>query len=415
MATDDIVDDVIAHFDHHSREFAHTWPEVFDRLRTHCPVLHTEAHGGYYVLSTYDDVVRAGRDWETFSSAKDGDGLGGGRQGIMIPPYPARLSMAEVDPPTSLDYRRVLLPKFSQREVDRHRAGVDSHTQRVIDRFIALGSVDIVADLANVVPAYATLEFMGLPIGRAEHYADILHRAVYLTPDEPSFADVVDGINGILGDLAAAIADHHASPRDDLISYLLRSQIGGQPMDDSAVQEMLFIHLTGGFDTTTALIALALLHLHRNPDDKARVVADSGLVPTFVDEVMRFYSPSTGIARTVTCPVEISGIQLAAGDRVYLAWGSANRDEAKFTDADRFVIDRPHNAHVGFGSGVHRCVGANLARMEAEVVIRAVLDRLPDYSIDDDGLVQYPSIGIANSYIRMPATFTPDGTRSQAS
>jgi cytochrome P450 len=407
MEDSDLVERVLAMFDHHAPEFAGSWPQVYEEMRDKCPVLHSAAHGGYFVLSRYEDVIRAGRDWETFSSAKDGDGSGPGRQGIMIPPYPARLSMAEVDPPVSLDYRKVLLPRFSQREVDRHRVGVAAHTHRAVDRFIERGSFDVMTDLANVVPAYATLDFMGLPIDAASEYADVLHRAVYLTPADSGYADVVEGIGRILADLAATIADHRKNPKDDLVTYLIDSRIGDSPLDDVAIQEMLFVHLTGGFDTTTALIALGMLHLSSNPDDRARFAADPSVSLSFVDEVMRFYCPSTGIARTVTRPVELSGVQLAAGDRVFLAWGSANRDQAKFRDPDRFIIDRPNNAHVGFGSGVHRCIGANLARMEAEVVIRTVFDRLPDYVIDMTGVERYPSIGIANSYIHMPATFTP--------
>jgi cytochrome P450 len=199
-----------------------------------------------------------------------------------------------------------------------------------------------------------------------------------------------------------------AGERGDIVDRLLTAEIDGAPMPDETVTEMLFMLLNGGIDTSTALIAGMFLHLGRHPADRAALTADPGLIPAAVDEMLRLLTPGTGVARTVTKPVELGGVSLSAGDRVLLALGSANNDPDEFPEPDDARFDRANGGrHLAFGTGVHRCLGAFLAPAEMEVLLQEVLTRMPDYEIDLGGVVGYPTIPLVNGYVSMPATFTP--------
>lgn len=388
-------------FDHHSEDFARNWREIYAGLRQSCPVTHTDEHGGYYVVSKAADVLAAFRDSTVFAS--DRNVLGGGG-GVTIPANPFRMGIMEMDPPESTEYRRLLNPWFSRAAINDFRPRIRELVTWCIDSFIEIGTFDVVDDLANPLPALVTLDRIGLPLDRSGEYARILHEAVYRVPG--SARRVV----WLLEDLQAVVSERQYRP-DSLAAELHRAQPGGLPIGDELVVELIYMLLSGGIDSTTALVANVMAHLDDVPTDRARLLADRSLVPTAVQDLIRFYTPATGVARTVTTPVELSGTRLEAGDRVLLAIGSADSDEDKFDRPDRVVVDRSPNPHLGFGSGAHRCLGAELATAEMEILLEEVLDRLPDYRLHRDEVVPYPSIPLVNGYIRMPATFTPGSRR----
>jgi cytochrome P450 len=211
----------------------------------------------------------------------------------------------------------------------------------------------------------------------------------------------------IVGTIKEAIEQRKQSPRDDMISYLLNSRPFGEPVSDHAAQEMIMLTMQGGFDTTGSAISSALLHLDRNRDDRRRLIEQPELMETAVEEFLRVGAPQFALARTAKRDIELGGQQIAQGDRVLLVWASGNRDESVFDHADDVVLDRPHNRHMAFGLGAHRCLGSTLARRQIQVALGAILRRLPDYEVDHARLVRAETIGVTYGTFAMPITFTP--------
>lgn len=402
-------------FDHHSPEFAARWPDIFRELRGSCPVSHSPEHGGFHVLTRYADVQRAARDWKDFSTENDLDGTGKGGRGIQIPANAVRMGMLEMDPPENLDYRRLLLEAFAPAAVTAYEPRLRELVTWCVDQVIEDGACDIVDSLANPVPALVTLDYVGIPLDRAARYGEILHRSVYTLRDTPAFAEVMVGIQWMLGDLAAVVAARRAEPGQDVISHLQRSTINGEPVTDAAVTETLFMILNGGVDTTTGSIAHMLSWLSGHPDDRTRLATDPTAIPAAIEEFLRFTPPALASGRNVVADVELSGTKLVPGDRVLLAWASANRDEEKFPDAETLRLDRAPNPHLSFGHGAHKCIGAALARAELRIVLEQTLRRMPDLAIDSSEAVPYADLGVVNAFSAMPATFTPgarEGSRA---
>lgn len=402
-------------FDHHSPGFADTWREVFASLRRECPVLRSGEHGGFHVLSRYDDVARAGKNWRSFSTENDLDGTGRGGRGIQIPPNEVRMGMLEMDPPANLDYRRLLTALFSTTAVARYEPRLRELVTWCVDRVIEAGSCDVVADLANPVPAMVTLDYLGIPVDRGLRYGDILHRSVCTLRGTEAFAEVMVELQWLVGDLHALVVERRTEPaRPDVIGHLMTSEINGRALTDAELAELLFMLLNGGVDTTTGAISHMLRWLSEHPAQRAELVADPAKLPAAIEEWLRLLPPALGVGRNVVEECELSGVRLRPGDRVYLAWASANRDEDRFDRAEECVLDRAPNPHLTFGYGAHRCIGAPLAREELRLVLEEVLRRMPDLEVDGEGAQLYTDIGIVNAYSHMPARFTPGAREGNA-
>ena len=207
--------------------------------------------------------------------------------------------------------------------------------------------------------------------------------------------------------MTRAVAERRADPTDDILSEIVETEVDGYKPTEEEIVKLLFVVISGGVDTTTALLSNALEFLDRNVDIRQRLIDDPALLPDATEEFLRHFTPVQNVARTVARDVEIDDERLCPGDRVLMSFASANFDEAEFPDADSFVIDRSPNRHLAFGMGKHRCIGAALARNEFQAMLQEVLTRIPDYKIDRSGAVQYPSKGIVNGWIHLPATFTP--------
>jgi cytochrome P450 len=391
-------------FDHHSAEFARDWRAQYARLRAHCPVARTSAHGGYAVITRYADVRQVLLDPGGFACGRDLDFGDGPTGGVTVPANAVRMGMMEMDPPRSLAYRRLLAGPFSARAVRAYRPRLAEIVSWVVDRVIESGRIDFVDDVSNPLPALVSLDYLGLPLDRWQDWGTALHRAAYRERGSGrAVAAMLDDLRSVV---AARRAD--AGERGDVVDLLLTAEVDGSSLPDEMVTELLFMLLNGGIDTSTALIAGTFGHLGAHPDHRATLAADPGLVPAAVDEMLRLLTPGTGVARTVAGPAEVGGVALHPGERVLLALGSANNDPDEFPDPDTARFDRPNTGrHLAFGTGVHRCLGAFLAPAEMTVLLDEVLRRMPDYRIDPAGVVPYPTIPLVNGYVAMPATFTP--------
>lgn len=393
-------------FDHHSNEFAGSWRETYGELRTTCPVAHSPEHGGFHVITRYEDVRAVLLDSKTFVCGRDLDvdgveGEVGG--GVTVPTNPFRMGMMEMDAPEHQQLRRLITPWLSVRTVEEHLPRLRALVTWCLDRITPSGSADVVDDLANPLPAIVTLDLLGLPLEKWEWYASTLHRAAYR--EKGSAREVA----ALLDDLLVVVRERRETVTEptSALDALCVAEVGGRQLADDEIVELVFMLLNGGIDTSTAVIAHLALYLDEHPADRAALVEDPSLVPTFVDEILRLVTPGTGVARTVVKQVQLGGVTLQPGDRVLLALGSANNDPETFPEPDKVVLAGRPQAHLAFGTGAHRCVGSFLAPTEITLLVQEMLRRIPDFRLDRAAVVPYPSIPLVAGFVRMPMSFTP--------
>ena len=390
-------------FDHHSEGFvSDPWSQLA-RLRSECPVARTASHGGFWVLTGYEEIRQVATDDETFSSAET----------LVIPPKKnvgQKSIPAEMDAPEFLAFRKVLHPMLSPAAVDRITPVIERFVHAAIDDFIETGSCDFVHDFADPVPAMTTLYKLGLPVELWKDFSVPLHQVVFLRQDSPRRVNVPEGLQFVAQTISDTIAARRKSPRDDMISYMLNATVDGRPVTDHEVKEMSTLIVQGGFDTTGSAISNALIQMDHDRDLRRRLIEDPALMTSAVEEFLRFEAPQMAMARTATRDVVIGDRHISAGDLVLMVWASANRDDSVFEDPDSIVLDRFPNRHVTFGLGAHRCLGSNLARRQIQVALQGVLRRLPDYTIDHDNAVRAETVGIVYGMFSLPAHF-PAGER----
>ncbi|HVY85203.1 MAG TPA: cytochrome P450 [Caulobacterales bacterium] len=398
-----------SYIDHHSEDFARRQLDIYREARAQCPVLHSTAHGGFAILTRFDDVRAALRN-PALSSARF---VGADHKlagGVAIPPNGMRIGMIEMDPPEATRYRDLLKGWFSIPAVEAGAPRVEQLASWVIDRVIERGACDVVADLARPMPTLLILDVLGLPFTRWQDYGKVLHEAV--AKASGSFA----GLKWLLTDLRNTIEmrDYRS---DGLVAALARAEMDGAPLSGDMICELSMMLLFGGTDTTIAAIAHAILYLSRHPADRAALIAAPQKMAAAVEEVLRLYSPSTGVARTVTRETNVGGETFAPGTRVLCAVNSANRDEAAFKNAEQFDLTRPAKPHLAFGAGIHACLGQNLARMDLRLFLNAILARMPTFEVDEAGATPYASTPLVSGYASMPIRFTPGpvlGARTDA-
>lgn len=397
-------------FDHESEAHAQAWPEEFKAMREKCPVAWTDNHGGYWIATRYNDVVAMAQDDATFSSFKTYDATTRTASGgISIPPSPIpRALPVEADRPEWNALRSFINRKFAPKAAEARRPRVRQYATALLNRVIEKGEMDLVNDFTGPVPAIATMELMGLPLGAWRQFADPLHEMVYVPKGDPKYPKVIDDMQWIFQRCAEEFAAAKKRPQEDtLLSYFAHEQFEGRYLTEEEAICYAINILTGGVDTTTALTTHALGYLDDHPEDKRRLMQDAKLIPVAREEFVRFFTPIHGLARNVTKDVEVGGVQMEAGDRVLLAWSSANRDPAVFEKPEQIDIARFPNRHIAFGAGMHRCIGSFMARVMFEEMIHEVFARIPDYRVDRSRAQRYTSIGVINGWIDMPATFTP--------
>ncbi|HET6772599.1 MAG TPA: cytochrome P450 [Acidimicrobiales bacterium] len=401
---------VTVDFDHHDRAWHADRAERWRELRR-CPVAFNERYGGFWVVSGYDEVATVSRDGETFSSRhapepEDGVrylGIAGIPRGKAIP----TAGIAEVEGPTHTALRRVMNPFLVPNAVARMRPLMQAASTWFLDQRIERGTLDLVLDLANPVPAILTMELVGLPLDDWKAYADLFHGTIAHRPGDPEFDQAVANVPVMLARLGEVATERRAHPGDDVLSALVQADVGGRRLTDGEVQSVLWNLIGGGLDTTTSLTSLSLHHLDAHPELRAQLIDHPELIGAATEEFLRFFSVNETLTRTITHDTELGGQQLRRGEHLMLSWLSANRDESVFDRADEVVLDRAANPHLAFGVGPHRCIGMHMARTMFQVLLAEVLTRLPDYAVDREATRFYAGNPELNGVVTMPATFTP--------
>ncbi len=353
---------------------------IWDQLRATCPIPHTDRRKSSWMPLRYEDVTAIAHDIEHFSSQKvavipgdedaDPEEFEGPNLEYGLPPISA-------DPPLHTWTRRLLLPWFSHTRVDSYVPLTRDLCRRLLDGFAGAGHADAAADYAQQIPVRVIAQILGVSPDLSDTFTGWV-RDVLEFADDPERRQ--HGAEGLLNYFLEQLELRRNDPGDDLLSELLSTEVEGEPVDDGIVLGMAALVLIAGVDTTWSAIGSSLWHLASHPDDRARLVAQPGLMPTAVEELLRAYAPVT-MAREVTEDVVYGGCPMKAGDKVLMNFPAANRDPEAFEDPDVVHLDREHNRHVAFGSGIHRCAGSNLARMELQVALEEWLARIPDFSL----------------------------------
>lgn len=403
-------------FDHHTAYYAENSSKIYAEIREKCPVAYTSAHGGFWLVTRYVDVCAVARDPETFSSRHDfGDGPDRFK-GHVIPetsgPLPAL--PAEIDPPVHNGYRKLLAGHFSAATVARNEAMIESNVHGCIDAVIESGRADLMVDIAALSTTRIILDSMGLVELDAGIVAHPFHELFYTPPGSPEYPSLIAGVHAVNDLFAAAIIERRKRPMDDLVSHLMCSELDGLPLDASTVQGLLFSIIGAGVDSTASTLANAFDYLDGKPEVRRQLVDSPAAMKRACEEFLRYYSTAPLLARTAAQDAQIGDQAVLRGERIALAWAAANRDPEEFENPEVMSLDRARNRHIAFGTGIHRCLGANLARAELASVLSGVLTRMPDYRIDRTLSARYPSTGLVNGWVSLWADFTPGVPRRRS-
>jgi len=349
----------------------------YARLRKESPVHETPM--GFWVVTRYDDVVMVLRD-PRFGRAGFHPMMASS-SASPTNPDPLPPSMLFQDPPDHTRLRALVNKAFTPRVVEAMRPHIQDIVDGLLDRVVPTGTMDVIADLAYPLPVTVICEMLGVPVndqGMIRQWSADLARsldAIGLLADPEVRERGVQARRALGEYFRSLIPDRRAHPRDDLFSALIAAEEQGDRLSERELLAMCILLFVAGHETTVNLIGNGVLALLRHPDQLRRLREDRTLVPSTVEELLRYDSPVQRTARIPTTDVEIDGHKIAAGHMVVAAIGAANRDPAQFHDPDRLDIGRADNRHLAFGLGIHFCLGAPLARLEAQVAIGALVQR----------------------------------------
>ena len=365
------VKDWATDFDHLDPRWVNDPFPIWDEMREECPIAHTDRFLGVYVPTRYEDVRAVAYDTEHFSSRR-----------VVVreprPEPPPSSPPITSDPPHHKFAKQLLLPPFTPDEVARMKPRAQAICNELIDGFIAAGSCDAAEQYARHIPVRVIAHMLGVPEDDGDLFIEWIHEILELgTTDD---ATLMKALQEMVQYFAGQIEKRKGNPTSDLISTMMHARQNGEPLSDAHVVGSLRLLLIAGIDTTWSAIGSALWHLAKTPADRQRLVAEPGLMPLAIEELLRAYAPVT-MAREVVKDTEINRCPIKAGNMVLLSFPAANRDPEMFPDADQVIIDRKENRHAAFGLGIHRCIGSNLARMEMTVAVEEFLKRIPEFSL----------------------------------
>ena len=383
--------------------FAQGHPHAqYQWLRANDPVhRHDEPGGiGFWALTRHAHIRSVGRNAAVFSSSPT----------IMIPDEGAldlgdHAMMLMLDPPRHGSFRRLVIPDFVPSAVAAMRGRVAELATGIIDAVIDRGTCDLVEDVAGEMPSFVVADLLGLPLddGRELYkLTEIIHSA----PESQAPGAGAAAVMQMFSYAHGVWEDRRANPKDDLSSRLAHSMVDGRAFDEIDFALMFLLLVDAGGDTTRNLVAGGMDALFAHPSELARLRSDvDGVITTGIEELLRWVSPVTYMRRTALVDAVVGGQSIAAGDKVVMYYGSANRDEAVFADPYRLDLGRTPNDHIAFGGGgPHFCLGAHLARIEADALLRELLVRMPDVELAG------PTEWLASTFIsgpkHLPVRFT---------
>jgi cytochrome P450 len=363
-------------YDHFSQDFVRDPFPLWKRMREQEPVARSENHGGYYVVTRYQDIRAAAKDAGRFSSA----------QSTGIPPLPiVGMIPIDIDPPDQREYRRILNPVFNVEYVSQHEERVRELAVELIEPLAGQPEFEVAEALATQLPPRTTLGFIGFPREDWPVLIKAVDDITRLRGSAPE--DVAAAGMALMGAVNKLLEARKADPGNDLIDLVMASRFRDRELEDHEIIRMIAIILFGAIDTTSLAITGTLYYLATHPEAQASL-RENGVSKTAVEEMVRWNCPVQGLGRTVTRDTELGGCPLKEGDKVMLMWASGNRQEDVFENPDEMDFDRRPNPHLGFGDGPHKCVGLNFGKLMLRVTLEEFLARIGPFELaDPDGIV----------------------------
>ena len=373
------------------QEFRQNPYPIYHQFREADPV-HWSEMFGFWVCTRYDDIVAIlrhsqasanPRDWERFDDYVEALG-GTGPAGDMQSRW-----MLLKNPPDHTRLRKLVTKAFTPRVVENMRTHIQDIVHDLLDAGQAKGSFDIIQDLAFPLPVIVIAELIGVPTQDREYFKDwttALARSLdpVITPEIVQTAD--KATEDLIAYFTTLVAERRDSPQADLLSGLIAAEEEGDKLDEDELLATAILLFAAGHETTMNLIGNGMLALFRNPDQMAKLQAEPALIKTAVEEFLRYDGSVQITARVALEDIEIGGKTIRKNQQALLLLGAANRDPAHFSDPDRLDITRQENPHLTFGHGIHHCLGAPLARVEAQIAINSILHRMPDIHLSTDQL-----------------------------
>jgi len=354
-------------------------------LRDHAPVYRNDELD-FYALSRYRDVFDATVDHETYSSAK----------GTVLEIDPKMVEMFPIilfmDPPRHTRLRKLVSHAFTPRRIAALEPIIRALAQDYLDRIVERGSCDFVRDFGALLPIEVISTLVGVPTGDRTTVRELTDAALHREPDRPEFPESALAANSeLVRYFFDLVADRRTHPRDDMTSLLLEAEVENEQgvkerLTDFEVVAFCNLLSAAGNETVTKLLGNAVVLLSRHPEQRRKLVAQPGRIPDAVEEILRYWPPAQYSARTLMRDVSLHGVTMPRDARVLLLTGSACRDEREFAEPDVFDSDRRNDIQLAFGYGLHRCLGASLARLESRVSLEELHARIPEYEVDESGL-----------------------------
>lgn len=371
---------------------------AWDRLRDETPVFESDyrtpgsQHPTWYFLE-YDDVYAVLRDTGLFSSV-----------GFTHPDFESEYKMipSEFDPPEHTRYRTLLNPLFSPKRIAEMEPQIRSACRELVRGLADRGRCDVLEDFALKFPTTVFMGMLGVPVDDLDTLVHWVHQSQHTSHAEDPDGRIRDAADRAIHEFMGGIAEaRRAEPRDDVVSRLVQCRIDGRPLDDKELGGILYLLFLAGLDTVASMLGWSFLHLAQHPEHRRRIVEEPGLVPSTVEELLRYYS-IVSISRHLTSDADRRGCPMRKGDRVIVPLATANRDPLAFPDGGSFVPDRTPNRHIAFGAGPHRCLGSHLARLELAVALEEWHGRIPEYSMPE-GFEPRLRVGMfVTSLVEMP-------------
>jgi cytochrome P450 len=383
----------------------HPWDQ-YAWLRSNDPVhWHPEREGpGFWAVTRYADIRTVSRQPRLYSSAARGVMMAEAGEAELAA---SRQMMLVMDPPQHDRFKLLVSRGFTPRNAESLRHRIQQLAREVVDDVVERGDCDLVHDVAGRLPSGLIAELMGIPRVDGERLYD-LTEIMHTTDDAVAPPDVrASAVAEMLTYAAETAARKRVEPGDDIASQLVQAEVDGDRLTDGELQWFFLLLVNAGGDTTRNLVSAGVQLLFDHPDERTRLATDlDGLLPTAVEEMLRYASPVVHFRRTAMDDTVLHDQPIAAGDKVMVFYGSGNRDEDVFVDPDRFDVGRAPNPHLAFGGGgPHLCLGLHVARIEIAVMLRELLSRLPDLAPAG------PAQPLASNFITgvhtMPVVFTP--------
>ena len=383
---------------------------LYKQLRTERPV-HWDPYLHSWVVTRYPDVVHV---LHRFSANRTPTPDQLTAKGLSALNPIARMMVRQMlfmDAPDHTRLRGLAAVAFTPARVERLRAHIEDIANRLIDAAAPTGRMDVIADFAAPLPAIVTAEMFGVPtddhVRLKSWSADFAEMLGNFQHNPGRIQRVLASVESLSDYFRNAMRAQRDRPRDGLIAAMMAAESGGERLDEEEIVANLVVTMVGGQETTTNLIGNGVLTLMRHPKDMERMRTDDALLPSAVEELLRFESPSQHTARLAPDDVELGGQAIKKGQAVIAVMAAGNRDPARFPDPDRLDLNRSDNRHLAFGWAAHFCFGAPLARLEGQIAFRVLLKRLPNLALaPGHPLVWRHNLGL-RGLEALPVTFGP--------